>query len=388
VRLWRTLLWGRFQQRILVTYFTGYEPPVRRQRLGRGWVGWSLIALLLVGILVVALIPSPYILEKPGPVFDTLGTVKSDGEDVPLIDIPEQETFPTTGSLDLLTVTVAGDRENPLNWFEVAMASLDPSEAVVPVDDIYPKGVTLEQSNKENQLEMENSQKEAIAAALTELGYDFPSTVAVEDVAKKSPADGVIKAKDVIESVNGEPVKDVSELRAKIKANGVSSAATIVLLRDGAEQTVEITPALSADKPRVPILGVIVSAQYEFPFEVNIQLQNVGGPSAGQMFALGIIDKLTKGSLTGDNVIAGTGTISADGTIGAIGGIRQKMWGAVNAGAKYFLAPESNCNEVVGHVPNGLAVIPVKNLHDSLVMLTSIRAGAGPNLLPQCSLSK
>ena len=304
---------------------------------------------------------------------------------MPLIDIPMQTTYPTTGSLDLLTVVVDGDRESPENWFQVGLAWLDPSKAVLPVGDIYPEGVTVQQSDKENLLEMQNSQKEAVAAALKELNYSFDSTVVVEETSKGSPADGQLKAQDVIESVNGDAVSTVTELRAKIRANGTDKPAQLKILRDSAEQTLSLTPVLSTGAKPAPILGVIVSADYTFPFEVNIQLQDVGGPSAGQMFALGIIDKLTKGYLNGGQSVAGTGTIAADGSVGAIGGIRQKMWGAVRAGAKYFIAPESNCDEVVGHVPDGLTVIPTKSLHESVLILGSINAGAGPNLLPQCS---
>jgi Lon-like protease len=370
-----------------VAPFANYEPPARRQKLGRGWIGWLLIAFVAIAVAGVAIVPSPYVVEQPGPVFDTLGTVTSNGETVPLIDIPMKETFATTGSLDLLTVTLSGNRESPLNWFQVALASLDPSEAVIPVDEAFPKGQTIEQSNKEGQLEMQTSQREAIAAALRYLDYDFPSTVQVEDIDPGSPADGKILAKDVIESVDGVAVADVSELRARIKANGTDKAVQLKVLRDGAEQTIEITPTKSAGADPAPVIGVLVSGQYDFPFEVTIQLDNVGGPSAGQMFALGIIDKLTKGSLNGGKDVAGTGTIDADGTVGAIGGIRQKMWGAVRAGARYFLAPVANCDEVSGHIPDGLTVIPVKTLKDSIAALSAISNGTKASQLPQCPSS-
>jgi Lon-like protease len=367
-----------------VARFASYEPGVARQKIGRGWIGWLLLALVAIGVAGVAIVPSPYVVEKPGPVFDTLGSVTSKGEDVPLIDIPTQETFPTTGSLDLLTVTISGNRDNPLNWFQVAESWLDPSEAIIPVDDAFPKGQTVEQSDTEGRIEMETSQREAIAAALHSLGYTFPSKVQVEAIGKGTPSVGKLKAQDIIEAVNGVPVVDVSGLRAQVKENGTDKAAQITVLRDGAEQSIDVTPTVSAGKGPVPILGVVVSGQYDFPFEVTIQLDNVGGPSAGQMFALGIIDKLTKGSLNGGKEVAGTGTIDADGEIGPIGGIRQKMWGALRAGAHYFLAPESNCDEVTGHIPDGLTVIPVANLKDSIKSLGLIAKGLKGSRLPQC----
>ena len=124
---------------------------------------------------------------------------------------------------------------------------------------------------------------------------------------------------------------------------------------------------------------------YDYPFTVKIQLENVGGPSAGQMFALGIIDKLTPGSLTGGKRVAGTGTIDAQGTIGPIGGIRQKMYGAQRAGATIFLAPAGDCNEVVGHIPSGLKVFAVKTLSDSLAVLKAVSTGASTASLKGCS---
>ena len=104
------------------------------------------------------------------------------------------------------------------------------------------------------------------------------------------------------------------------------------------------------------------------------------------MFALGIIDKLTPGSLNGGADVAGTGTISSEGDVGAIGGIRQKLYGARNAGAEYFLAPASNCDEVVGHIPAGLSVFSVATLSDSLAALDALRSGTAARVagLPAC----
>jgi PDZ domain-containing protein len=128
----------------------------------------------------------------------------------------------------------------------------------------------------------------------------------------------------------------------------------------------------------------VTSTAYEFPFEVDIQLDDVGGPSAGMMFALGIMDKLEEGSLTGGEAIAGTGTIDASGTVGPIGGIRQKLFGAERAGAEYFLAPADNCDEVRGHVPDGLRVFAVKTLDDALAALGAVSSGGDLDALPAC----
>ena len=363
--------------------FLDAEPDEPRRRSGARVAGGVILALSTVAIIAIAFVPSPFVVEQPGPVFDTLGEVSIDGEDVPLIDIPDQKTYPTAGTLDMLTVSIVGDRERPLNWFEAATAWLDPSKAVVPVGEIYPVGVTVEQSSEESRIQMETSQQEAIAAAFAELDYDFTSTLTVGGFTEQSAAEGILEEGDVITSVNGESFIYVSQLRGVLAENGIDKPVTLTVQRGGEEKTLEVTPMLSGGANSAPVLGVLITSAYEFPFDVTIQLENVGGPSAGQMFALGIIDKLTKGELNGGENIAGTGTISGEGAIGAIGGIRQKMYGAVDAGARWFLAPASNCNEVTGHIPDGLTVIAVETLDDSLAALESISSGT-TDALPAC----
>ncbi len=360
---------------------TGPAPQrIRGRRVG----GW-LLAIAVIGVCLFGLVPSPYVIEVPGPVFDTLGTVTIDGKKVSLIEIPDEATFPTDGSLDLLTVSTVGSRGDTPTWFEVAAAWFDPSKAILPLDDVYPPGYSVEQSNEDGRIMMANSQKDAIAAALTELGHDIPRIVTVGSLTEDSPSKGILEPGDVIRSVNGEAVTDVESMRAVIAAGGAGNPIPIEIVRNGVQQTVSVTPRLSDENPPAPIVGVYPSIEYEFPFEVTIQLQNVGGPSGGQMFALGIIDKLTPGELNGGEQVAGTGTIDAAGNVGAIGGIRQKLYGALRAGATWFLTPRSNCDEVVGHIPDGLRVIAVSTLQDSLSALSIIESGTGTQALPGCT---
>ena len=156
--------------------------------------------------------------------------------------------------------------------------------------------------------------------------------------------------------------------------------------RDGEQVTVSVMPKQTeVDGETVWLIGIVLLNDYEFPIDVTIQLNNVGGPSAGMMFALGIIDTLTPGQLNGGQNVAGTGTITADGEVGPIGGIRQKLFGAKDAGAEWFLAPEANCDEVVGHVPDGLQVFAVETLDDALDALEAVRAGGDVDALPTCA---
>jgi PDZ domain-containing protein len=376
-------------ERIAVTLFATEQHPFQRgaRVRRRARIGWTLVTLAIVATVVFALVPSPYVIEKPGPVFDTLGTVRFENKTVPLISITGQKTYPTSGSLDMLTVNIAGSRDDLPNWLTVATAWLTPSEAVLPVDAVYPRGETVQQSNDAAAIDMQNSQRDAIAAALTTLHYDVPTTVTVGGFSPDSPSDGILKKGDVVVSVNGESAKSVRGLRALIAKTGAGVPVSIAILRDGEPRTMSVTPVMSDDPQPAPIIGILPAISYDFPFDVKIQLENVGGPSAGQMFALGIIDKLTPGQLNGGHKIAGTGAIDASGTISVIGGIRQKLYGARDAGATYFLAPYKNCNEVTGHVPSGLTVFAVRTLKDSLAALKAIETGSDTSKLLRCDAS-
>jgi len=357
------------------------EPLARRTLVGI----WALVVAMVI-LLVITFLPTSYVIQQPGPVYNTLGTaLNSDGDEVTLIYVDGAQTNPTDGSLDLLTVQVQGNREHTPSWFELAMAWFDPSKAVLPIDAVFPAGQTTEQRNEESAAMMVDSQQEATAAALSELGYDVGAKLSVHSVIDGSAADGVLEEGDLILSADGEEVTDATSLRTVINDGG-GAPVELVIERDGAQQTVSITPkASTADGQTTWLIGVTLITDYDFPIDVTIQLNNVGGPSAGMMFALGIIDTLTPGELNGGEQVAGTGTITADGTVGPIGGIRQKMWGAVDAGAEWFLAPDANCDEVVGHVPGDLRVFSVKTLDDSLKVLQTVSDGGDLDALPTCT---
>ncbi|MCD1571871.1 YlbL family protein [Agromyces mediolanus] len=358
-----------------------HDPAVGRRTL-RERIGWTAISVALVIGVVFALLPSPYVIEQPGPVYNTLGSQEHDGEERPLIAVPGEQTYPTDGELNLLTVSVVGKPGRTPNWLEVLGSWFDRTKSVVPVEAIFPPGISESDRDQRNQAAMVDSQQDAIAAALVELGYDFPREVTVTGSAEGTPAAGVLQEGDVIESVAGQPVHSIAELREAVQAHGTESPVALVISRDGAEQSVELTPV---DNGGTAILGIGVRMVYDFPIDVEIQLDDVGGPSAGMMFALGIVDTLTPGDLTGGESIAGTGTIDSAGAVGPIGGIRQKMWGALDAGSTWFLAPASNCNEVVGNVPDGLTVFSVETLDQARTIVEDVADGAVDGEYASCS---
>jgi PDZ domain-containing protein len=365
---------------------TLFPPPEERPRASRrARTGWSMLVAALVLGLVMSFLPAPYVIEQPGPVYDTLGAQLQDDEEVPLIEIDGAETYPTAGTLDMLTVSVRGTREQRPSWAEIFSAWFDRSKAVVPIDAVYPPNVTTEQRNEQNAALMVDSQTEAVAAALGQLGIEYTREVTVGSVDPEGAAADVLEVGDVIVSVNGTAVDSIEELRAAFSANGADTPAALVVraAESTVEETRQITPRLAEDSTD-PVIGIGVSYGYEFPFDVEIQLNDVGGPSAGMMFALGIIDMLTPGELNGGDNVAGTGTIDDAGTVGPIGGIRQKLYGARDAGAEWFLAPATNCDQVVGHVPDGITVFAVSTLEESITALETIESDGDTAALPSC----
>jgi PDZ domain-containing protein len=360
--------------------------PVRREpRAISSLVGWILLIGAVAGTVVLGTLPAPYVKEKPGPVYDTIGDIELEGEKTPVIEIDGEKTYPTTGDLDMLTVILEGSPQRPLTWIDIALAWFDPTRAIVPLEAVYPPGTTDEDEDEQSAIAMADSQQEAVAAALGELDIDYTSIVTVGAVVDGYPADGVLEQGDQILTVDGDPVDGVTELSAALGDAGAGVQVELGILREGEEQTVELAPVTSTQDPDGVVIGIQTRATYDFPFDVTINLGSVGGPSAGMMLALGTYDKLTPGALADGEHIAGTGTITADGEVGAIGGIRQKMYGAQNAEADWFLAPASNCDEVVGHIPGGLEVFAVSTLDEALEVVETIAAEGDTSSLARCT---
>lgn len=339
------------------------------------------VATLLV-VLVAGALPTPYAIERPGPVFDVLGETEVEGEDVPLVSAPGQRVYAAEGDLDLLTVTVVGAPDGGPTWLDLAAAWLDPSQSVIPLEAVYPPGITSEQADEQSAAEFTDSQRSATAAALDHLGYEVGGTVTVADVEPTSAAAGVLEEGDVLAEFDGTAVTDTCGLQDLVARNGTADA-DVRVERDGETERLTVTPRRLEGSER-PVIGILTEAEYDFPFEVELQLENVGGPSAGMMFALGIVDKLTPGSLTGGERVAGTGTICGDGRVGPIGGIVQKAFAAQREGATVLLVPAENCAELRGRAPDGLAVFSVRTLDGAVAAVQKAAEGRGPSGAERC----
>jgi PDZ domain-containing protein len=348
-----------------------------------------LIALLCAGVFI----PVPYAEMSPGPTVNTLGD--HDGE--PVLQFAGRKTYAAGGHLNMTTVRVTS-ADYKMNLVEAVYGWLAHDSKVVPHDTLYPDGKTEQQSTQENAEEFSQSQESAKVAALKELDIPVRTWVIVSTVVKDSPAQGRLHAGDVIKAVDGTAVKqpdDVAKLVTKHKP-GQKVVFTVVPAKEQAAaekknktatktQDVTITTTTSEDSgEKRAIVGISAGTDHTFPFTIDIKLADVGGPSAGLMFSLGIYDKLTPGNLTGGKFVAGTGTIDDDGKVGPIGGIEMKTVGARSKGAQYFLTPADNCAAAAKDTPSGLTLVKVNTIDDALGALKDIRTGK-TSALPKCT---
>lgn len=340
----------------------------KRRRVHPGVV--AIVAGLVV-LLLLALTPSPYVIREPGPVANALGKAGPEGQEQEVISISGAKTYPSgVGQLTVMTVSVVGNPEHQLNWLELAGAWFDPTSDVLPMELYYPIGVSKEQRDEETAAMMTSSQDTSVAAALTYLGYDVKTQVVVAQVPEGSPATDKLQVGDVVLAYDDTPIHSLEDVQ---QMQLTTDPVRVRIRRDGDEKVVEVTPKQADDGQgnTRPLLGILVQEKHDFPIDVHISLADVGGPSAGLVFALATIDKLEPGSLTGGKSVAVTGAIAPDGTVSPIGGVRQKIFAASDNGADYFIAPEANCGEALsgGSAPRNMTVYAVADLSEAVDVL-------------------
>ncbi|GAA3033291.1 PDZ domain-containing protein [Kitasatospora albolonga] len=340
-----------------------------------------LIALLCASVLMKV----PYTEMSPGPTYNTLGT--QENSDKPVIQITGHETYPTSGHLNMTTVQVTGAKYEP-SLVSAVVGWLRGDVLVVPHDNVYPEGQTDQEAQQQNAEEFASSEDSAKTAALNQLGIPIGSEVIVNSVVAGGPSDGKLHAGDRILAVDGTTITTDTQVAEQVtKHKPGEEVVFTVLPKDkeagsGEQQRVVITTAKAPDSDRA-VVGIRPRVNHTYPFKIEIGLQDVGGPSAGLMFALGIVDKLTPTDLTGGTFVAGTGTITDEGKVGPIGGISMKLIAARDKGAQYFFTPADNCAEASKNTPEGLRLVKAETLDSALKSLDLIREGKAADL-PSC----
>jgi PDZ domain-containing protein len=331
----------------------------------------ALAPILVFSVLLYA-VPVPYVALGPGPTFNTLG-IGPDGKEV--VDIEGTKVYPASGHLNMTTVAQS---DNP-RLFEALMLWISGREQLVPRDVVYPPGKSREEVDKSNTEDFEDSESKAQNAALGYLKY--APAVTVQLLTKDSPSKGKLQVGDAIDKLNGTPITSSDQFQDLVKKTKPGDQVVVDYRRRlGPPGTATITLGPGPD-PNRGYLGISVSYAPWAPFNVAFNLANIGGPSAGLMFALAVVDKLTDGDLAGNKFVAGTGTIDTDGKVGDIGGITHKMFAASQAGATVFLVPADNCAEARTGTEEGLELVRVETLSQAVDALHTISAGGEP---PRC----
>ena len=356
---------------------------------------------LLAGAFVL---PSSYVKEGPGPLFDVLGTY----QDKEVIEVSGAPSYKTYGKMNMTTVSVSGGPYTELSGAEAfyGWLAFDGNRSlVVPTDALYPH-VSHEQATAATGAQMADSQTQAKVAAMRQLKMAVTEKVQVLSTVEGSPAASALKANDRIVKVGEKQIETLTDVPKAVNASN-GSPIDVTVERDGKQQTFKLTPVRSSDNSR-GILGAGLKQSYDLPAHVQYNLDGVGGPSAGLMLALGTVDKLSEGTLLADedaggdpyrSYISGTGTIDANGKVGAIGGIKYKILATGRYGARYFLAPKENCDSIVkmqaqdpdlfnyyhaGQVRGTMVVVPVSTLDEAVKTVEAIKSGTPDDSLPRC----
>lgn len=344
-----------------------------------------LAVVVVVGFAMLHLVTVPKVVYRPGPVYDTLGAMGGE----PIVQIEGTDLFETAGSLSFTTITLHGGPRFPVTAWDWLAAELDPRADVVDEELVFPEDVTAEEIQEQNAELMRTSQDQAAVVALRANGVEVPEQILVAQVLVDAPAADVLRVNDQIVSVAGTAVDNPDEVRDVLQEFDAGTEVPFEIVRAGEEVSLDVPTGESevtledGTREMRTVIGVYLASDFELPVDVTIDAGNVGGPSAGLMFSLAVYDKITPGELTGGLDIAGTGTINSAGEVGPIGGIRQKMVAAADAGADYFLAPAGNCGDVAGSEPDGVEVVSVQTFDQARDLMTALGEGEQPEL-PRC----
>ena len=318
-------------------------------------------SVFLIIVLLAFFVPTPYVLISPGTPQNILGDA---------ISITGAQTYPTKGKLSVTSVMVTNP-DSYLTGFDILYGWITSDQAVLPRAEIYPKNESTEQSNQQGAADMQESQANATAAALSLLGYKGESKLIVNSVNPNSYAFKKLITGDQVIAVDQKILTSASQITDYLDTKKAGDTVNIKVIRSTTGSVpIEIPVVLSKRDDGSAFIGVIIETKYNFPVNVKIKLDETGGPSGGLIFALGILEKLQSEDLVRGRNIAGTGTITEKGEVGPIGGITEKIIGAKRAGVTLFLAPIDNCSDITHpELLKGIKVVPVATLSEALAVL-------------------
>ena len=346
--------------------------PAKRNGLRRGVIATGVPLALIAAVFLVGGVPGtnikltvPYAAQGAGPTFNTLGDVQG----TPVIDIEGAEVDETSGTLDMTTVSV---RTN-MSMAQALSRWIIHKDTIVPLGQIMPKDVSDEEMRQINEQAFVASEAAATVAAMRYLGE--PTRVLVHGVLKDAPAAGVLEPADVLTKVAGREVTEPQQVQSIVREHTPGETIEVEYLRNDEPATASITLGTNPEDEMLPLLGVTMTSEPAGDVTVNYNLNDIGGPSAGMIFSLAVIDKLSPGELNGGRKVAGTGTIAEDGPVGPIGGITHKIEGARDGGAELFLAPEKNCAEARKADAGNMTVASVTNIDDAISAMEDFAAG-------------
>ncbi len=334
------------------------QPPARPR-----WRRWPVVVLVLLLLLVAASsISLPYYAVAPG----------SARQVNDLIRVPKDRAFPPRGEILMATVSLRRARA-----VEAVAGWLDSDTDVVPQEQILGS-TPREQYSRQNRELMDDSKQTATVVALRHLGYpvtEHGTGALVSGVERGSPADGRLAPGEAIVSVDGQPTPLASQAVNAIRARKPGETARLeVMAPTGAVRVEQVVLGPNPHREG-GFLGVLVRTRdqrFDFPFDVKIESGDVGGPSAGLAYTLGVLDSVTAGELTGGKKVAATGTMELDGKVGNVGGVAQKTAAVRAAGAQYFLVPADEFGEATSHAGNELKVVKVSSLAEAIAALAGL----------------
>ena len=338
----------------------------------------SALAFICLAVLLVV-VPVPFVSWTPGGTRDTLGNVGNE----PMIKVEGIDTYPTTGRLDMTIVAIT-PADARLSLPQALLAYWLPYRDALPRDAVYAPGKSAEQVENEDADMMETAQDDAVVAALRADGRQVTEMPAIFSVTVGGPAHKLLLPGDLVVAVDGIATPDDDAVRDRIRAHKIGEKVRFAVIRDKVQTDVTVTTVESNVQSDVPVVGITLATGYRYDPEISFDLgQQIGGPSAGLVFALAIYDKITDGALLASRHFAGTGRITPEGDVQAIGGIQEKISAARKAGATVFFVPANNCRDLAG-VRTNMTLIRISTLNDAITAVQALNSNGDTAVVPHC----